>query len=78
MRKALFCFVLAIALPALAADLVITDLTIDPSPSLPGEPIWVTLSIKGWRAYAKYITRGCLGRYGGSWGSVSSCISHPK
>jgi hypothetical protein len=46
MRKALFCFVLAIALPALASDLVITDLTIDPSPSLPGEPIWVTLSIK--------------------------------
>jgi hypothetical protein len=46
MRKALFCFVLVIALPALAADLVITGITIDPSPSLPGEPIWVTLSIK--------------------------------
>jgi hypothetical protein len=46
MRKALFCFVLAIALPALASDLVITDLTVDPSPALPGEPIWVTLSIK--------------------------------
>jgi hypothetical protein len=46
MRKAFICVLVAIALPLLASDLVITSVSVDPTPSLPGEPIWFTLSIK--------------------------------
>jgi hypothetical protein len=52
MFRNLVAFVLiARAAPALAGDLSITDITADPSPALPGEPIWVTISIRndGWR-----------------------------
>jgi hypothetical protein len=46
-RNAFFCFaLLALATPALAGDLVVTEITVDPSPALPGEPVWVTLSIQ--------------------------------
>jgi hypothetical protein len=34
------------AAPVLAGNLTITEITVDPSPALPGEPIWVTISIR--------------------------------
>jgi hypothetical protein len=47
MLRNLVAFVLiARAAPALAGDLSITEITVDPSPALPGEPIWVTISIR--------------------------------
>jgi hypothetical protein len=47
MRTASLCFaILVLAVPAVAADLTITEIIIDPSPALPGEPVWVTLSIR--------------------------------
>jgi hypothetical protein len=47
MFKYLIAFALiGYAAPALVGDLSITEITVDPSPALPGEPIWVTISIR--------------------------------